>query len=194
MFEFDLMNIFEGLVRNYVKFGLNNDSSKSDIINQEVKYIISVGEVLGYSALVNNREKVSEYNKKNIEVLWRKYDDKKALPKELVLYFSIEEDLINDIKAIENLMITISNEKNTQSFMQFLEVSSKERISYINKLIQSSRFTLNKDVLLVYKIQNILEKKSYWYAYLFSENTIVKEKKASSYVDVLGILKAKFKI
>ncbi|AYE35725.1 hypothetical protein [Clostridium septicum] len=192
MFKFDLMNIFEGLIRNYIKFNLNKDSDKFSILKKEIDYLVSVGEVLGYSSIVTGIDKDNEFINNKIEIIWHDYDDKKAMPKDEVFYYSIEEDLVNDIKSLDNLFNNMNKETNNTSFMQVIEVVSKERILYLNRYMQMAKGLSGKDSLIVYRIKNILEGKTYLYAYLFNGNKIVKERVAVSYTDVFGFLKAKF--
>ncbi|ATD55160.1 hypothetical protein [Clostridium chauvoei] len=192
MFAFDLMNIFEGLVRNYIKFDLNRESTRYEILKKEIDYMVSVGEVLGYSSIVTGIDENNNNINDKIELIWRDYDDLKAMPKDVVFYYSIEEDLVNDIKSIDSLLENIDKEKSNTSFMQVVEVASTERIQYLNRHIQTSKNVIGKDTLIIYRIKDILEGKNYLYAYLFNGNKIVKERIATSYTDIFGFLKAKF--
>ncbi|MGL5379985.1 hypothetical protein [Clostridium sp.] len=189
MFKFDLLNIFEGLIRNYSRLNLKNDDDKNTILKKETDYYVSVGEVLGYSSIVNG---LNEKNK-NVEIFWRDYDDIKGISTELVLYMSIEDDLVKDVQAVENLLYKIKAEKNTSSFIQVIQVSSIERINYLNRIVSSFDIVKNKDILLIYKIQNFSESKTNIYAYLFNGNNIVRTREASSYIDILGFHKTKLK-
>lgn len=192
MFNINLMNVFEGLVRNYLKFNLTTESEKFDILKKELDYISSVGEVLGYSSILTGINDESKRITNTIEIEWRNYDDERSISKEVFLYFSEELDLMDDIKAIDSLVNIVNTKIETKNFIQIIEVSSKERISYLNRLLQSCKRFNEVDVLIIYKVSNVKEKSSYYYSYLFEESNLIKEKKAHLYYDKLGFLKMKF--
>lgn len=52
--DIDLMILFNGFIKNYVNLGLNLGSKSTDIINQENRYFITLGKLLGYF-VSNNR-------------------------------------------------------------------------------------------------------------------------------------------
>lgn len=192
VFNIDLMNIFEGLVRNYLKFNLTTQSNKFEILKKELDYIVSVGEVLGYSSILTGINEESRTITNTIEIEWRNYDDENTISKELFLYFSKELDLIQDVKAINNLVNIINTKSETKAFIQMIEVSSKDRIEYLNKILQYDKEFKCVDVLIIYKTSNIIEQSSEYYSYLFKESNLVKQKNAHSYYDVFGFLKIKF--
>ncbi|NKF05369.1 hypothetical protein J1C67_14880 [Clostridium gasigenes] len=192
MFNIDLMNIFQGLVRNYLKFNLTTESNKFEILKKELDYIVEVGEVLGYSSILTGINEESRAITDIIEIRWHNYDDKNTISNELFLYFSKELDLIEDVKAINNLVNTIDTKSETKFFVQIIEVSSKDRVDYLNKLLQYAKRFNSIDVLIIYKTSNIREQTSEYYSYLFKESKLVKQKNACSYYDVFGSLKMKF--
>lgn len=191
MFKFDLLNIFEGLVRNYTKFNLNKNDKKDKIIKTEIKYIQSVGEVLGYSSIVEGIKKDSNNRNSSIEVFWREYNDRFSMPGELILHFSSEQDITKDIFAIQSILTNLNN-KDKASYIQIIEVSSEARIDYLNSLIEKSKFEEDKDILIVYKIPKILQEKTDLYAYLFNGNKLIRKRKAISYTDIFNSIKVKF--
>lgn len=192
MFKINLMNIFEGLVRNYLKFNLTTKNTKIEILNKELNYISSVGNVLGYSSISTEINDESKIITDTIEIEWRNYDDERGISNDLFLYFSEEIDLMKDISAITNLVNKINTKIEAQGFIQIIEVSSKERGSYLNKILQEAKRFKEIDVLIIYKVSNIKENTSNYYAYLFEEGNLIKQKNAYSYYDKFGFLKMKF--
>lgn len=192
MFKINLMNIFEGLVRNYLKFNLTTKNTKIEILNKELNYISSVGNVLGYSSISTEINDESKIITDTIEIEWRNYDDERGISNDLFLYFSEEIDLMKDISAITNLVNKINTKIEAQGFIQIIEVSSKERGSYLNKILQEAKRFKEIDVLIIYKVSNIKENTSNYYAYLFEEGNLIKQKNAYSYYDKFEFLKMKF--
>ena len=192
MFNIDLMNIFEGLVRNYPNFNLTTESKKNDILKKELNYISRVGEILGYSSILTGINDENKNITNKIEIEWRNYDDKTGVSKEVFLYFSQELDLMQDISAIMSLVNIINNKSETEAFIQILEVPSKERINYLNKILYDCNRFNEVDVLIIYKVSNPKDKSSNYYSYLFEEGKLIKQKNSHLYYDRLGFLKMRF--
>lgn len=193
MLDFDLMNIFNGFIRNYINFNLNKDSSKFEIIKKEIKYFIMLGQLLGYSVMykgLNNDEK--KYSN-IIEVLWKDYDFNTIESSKTKLQLFRQMDLTNDLLAIQNLLNSIK-ENQDRSYIQILETSSQTRIDYLNNIINTTNLTIKSDILVIYIIRDILNDKSYYNAYLFNKGKITKEKTAICHVDIIGSMKSVFKV
>lgn len=186
MFKFDLLNIFEGLIRNYSKFKLDKNSTKESIVNKELSYISLLGELLGYSSTIDT----DENNNKIIK--WKQFNDIDSTPNKLILYYSREDDITKDVLALQTLLNKIKMGHEDTSYMLNVEVSSEARIKYLNSLINEP-YCVNKEILIIYKIPQILESKSDLSAYLFKDGEIYRERHAKSYIDIFGTLKSKFK-
>lgn len=193
MFNINLMNIFEGLVRNYMNFNLTTENDKIEILKKELSYISIVGEVLGYSSIIKGINNESKSISDKIEIEWRNYNDEEgSVSNEVFLYFSQELDLSKDIITINNLVEKINNKIETKGFIQIIEVSSKGRIDYLNKILREGKRFKDVDVLIIYKVWNIRDRTSNYYSYLFEEDNLIKQKNAHLYYDQFGILKMKF--
>lgn len=191
MLDFDLMNIFNGFIRNYANFGLNKNDSRFEAVKKEVKYFIMLGQLLGYSVMhkgVNNDEETS-LNK--IEVAWKDYDFNTLSTNPIKLQLFREIDLINDLQAIQSLLYRIKEDSN-KLYIQILETSSNTRIDYLNNIISTSPLCIKKDILVIYIIRDILNDKSYYNGYLFENGKVTKAKKGICYADIDGEMKAVF--
>ena len=65
--DIDLMILFNGFIRNYVNLGLSIDSKSLDIKNQENRYFITLGKLLGF--FISSKKK----DNGNIEIDWKHF-------------------------------------------------------------------------------------------------------------------------
>lgn len=191
MFNINLINIFEGLVRNYDKFNLTNKDDKFEILKKELNYIVIVGQVLGYYSVLTGINEEYRTTKNIIEVKWKIFDEKYTIS-EPILCFSRELDLMQDTNAIYKLTERINTQIRTKAFIQIIDIPFKGRIDYLNKILSECKRIKYVDVLIIYKIYNIREESNYYYSYLFEESNLINQKNAHSYYDSLGFLKMKF--
>lgn len=191
MLDFDLMNIFNGFIRNYNNFGLNKKSSKFEVVKKEIKYFIMLGQFLGYSVMHKglNNDEVTPLSK--IEVIWKEYEGDTPYSTKLQIFREV--DMADDLLTIQNLIKKIEEDPN-KTYIQILETSSNTRINYLNNIINTSHLEIKKDILLIYIIRDILNDKSYYNGYLFEEGKITKKKIGISYTDDVGDMKAVFKV
>ncbi|WP_291650700.1 hypothetical protein [Clostridium sp.] len=193
MLDFDLMNIFNGFIRNYVNFGLKKNSSRFEAVKKEIKYFIMLGQFLGYSVMHKGINNDDEALLSNIEVSWKDYDSNTLSSSSMKLQLFRENDLINDLQAIQNLLYKVKEEPN-KIYIQILETSSNTRIDYLNNIINTSHLEMEKDLLVIYIIRDILNDRSYYNGYLFEKGKITKRKMGICYSDAVGDKKAVFKV
>ncbi|MCR1949778.1 MULTISPECIES: hypothetical protein [Clostridium] len=192
MLDFDLMNIFNGFIRNYANFGLNKNSSRFEAVKREIKYFIMLGQFLGYSVMHKGINNDDEASLSNIEVAWKDYDFNTLSSSSIKLQLFREDDLVNDLEVIQNLLYKVKEDPD-KAYVQILETSSNARIDYLNNIINTSYLEIKKDMLVIYIIRDILNDKSYYNGYLFEKGKITKKKIGICYSDVVGEKKAVFK-
>lgn len=181
MKEFTLLNIFKGFIENYSNFNIQLGDSVEDINNKEMKYFIILGQMLGFKITnKKNEEMITEINF---------YEDKNSKDKKLTI--CKQNDLLKDMIGIENLIINYKNEE--RFLIQIIETSSKQRIEYLNNLIIKSNICINKEVLVIYIIKDILNYKTYFISYLFGNNKLIDSKVGYSYKNELNEIEAKIK-
>lgn len=168
MDTFNLMNIFNGFIRNYENFNLNINDKKEDFIKKENKFFIMIGQLLGFEVLSKKGKGIFE-NK----IVWidKDNDDKS------VLFVVREDDLTEDLQNIQNI-VTYLKEKNDNSVINILETSSERRIEYLNNIILTSGLCIKKEILVIYIIKDILNSKNYITANLYLGNKLILSKKA----------------
>ena len=168
MNTFNLMNIFNGFIRNYENFNLNISDEKEGIVKKESKFFIMLGQLLGF-------EVISEHRKNFLEnkIVWIDKDNENKS----FLTIVREEDLTNDLENIQNL-VRYLKDKNDQNIINIVEISSEKRIEYLNNILLTSSLCIKKEILVIYIIKDILNSKNYITANLYFEKKLVCSKKA----------------
>lgn len=189
MISFNLINIFNGFIRNYGNFGLTRKSNNFEVIKTETKYFVILGQMLGYSVIYKGLNQEEKINK--VEVLWNDYNNDISKLNSTRLQILRETDLSTDLEAVQHLLSNIKKDPN-RAVIQVIETFSKSRIDYINNIINTSLSEKQKDILLIYVIRDILNSKNYYKAYLFENGKATKSKSGTSYCDVDGKMKAIF--
>lgn len=185
--DIDLMILFNGFIKNYVNLGLNLGSKSTDIINQENRYFITLGKLLGYFVSNNKNEDGS------IEIAWKEYDLNTSSSLSTKVEIIREVDLTKDILIIHDLINKVNKKPNIR-YVVLLEVSSYNRIVFLNKIIGSSLKVNKYEILILYKVRNVIKNTFHYNAYLFKDSENIKNKIGISSVDKDGNLKAVIKV
>ena len=164
MLNLNLMDLYNGLVRNYENLSLNKSSQYDEISNKESKFFITLGKFLGYKL----EYKGSSNGDRNKKIRF-KYDFKYDKDNKDIVVIR-ETDMSNDLDAIQKLVDEVRF--NDSSVIQFLETFSENRIDYLNKILLDFTNNLSNDLLVVYIIRDILKAECYHYCYLFNSNGI----------------------
>lgn len=164
MLNLNLMDLYNGLVRNYENLSLNKSSQYDEISNKESKFFITLGKFLGYRLEYNGSINVDKYKRVRFKYDFKYDKDNKDI--EVIR----ETDMSNDLDAIQKLVDEIK--VNNSSIIQFLETFSENRIDYLNKILLDFTNNLSNDLLVVYIIRDILKAECYHYCYLFNSNGI----------------------
>jgi len=151
---FNLMQFFEGYVRNYRRMNLSNLHNRSMYTKREIGYFANLGELLGFDAYVED----SKFDKlkgrsRPMDLSWWKWDarfDKENFL-HLALHMERENVSIKDLDTIEKLFSdTIEGYvPHNVIGIQFLE--SDNRIEYLNNLIIKKNEVQKSNVLMVYR-------------------------------------------
>lgn len=185
--DIDLMILFNGFIRNYVNLGLSIGNKSKDIINQENRYFITLGKLLGYFV----------YSKKsddgNIEIDWKEYEFNTISSSSTKLNIIREVDLSKDLSVIHNLISKV-NIKPSIGYILILEVSSSNRMDFLNNIIMTSLKEIKYEILIIYNVRDVIKNIYHYNAYLFKNSEIIKNKIGISSADEDGNLKAIFKV
>lgn len=167
MLNLNLMDLYNGLIKNYKNLSLNKSSQYDEISNKESKFFNTLGKFLGYKLEYKGSSNVDKNKKIRFKYDFKYDKDNKDI--EVIR----ENDMSNDLDAIQKLVDELK--VNDSSIIQFLETFSENRIDYLNKILLDSTNNLSNDLLVIYIIRDILKAECYHYCYLFNSNGI-KEK------------------
>lgn len=185
--DIDLMILFNGFIRNYVNLGLSIDSKSLDIKNQENRYFITLGKLLGF--FISSRKK----DNGNIEIDWKQYEFNTISTSTTKVNIIREVDLTKDISVIYDVINKVNDTSNIR-YVVMLEVSSFNRIDFLNNIVISSLKANKYEVLIIYIVKDVIKNISNYYAYLFKNSDTIKNKIGISSPDDDGNLRAIFKV
>ena len=185
--DIDLMILFNGFIRNYVNLGLSICSKSNDIINQENRYFITLGKLLGY--FVSSKKS----NDGRIEIDWKEYEFNTISTSSTKVKIIREVDLSNDISVIHELINKVNGKANI-GYVVILEVSSLNRIEFLNNIIASSLRSNKYEILIIYNIRDVMKNIFQYNAYLFKDSETIKSKVGISSATKDGNLRAIFKV
>ena len=185
--DIDLMTIFNGFIRNYTNFGLNLENENIDIINKENKFFITIGKLFGFLVLSKKKKDGS------INIDWQEYELNSINDSMTKVNIVREVDLTKDLSVIYDLINKVKDNSNNR-YILILEVSSSNRIDFLNNIVKSSLEFTKNDILIIYSIKDVIKNSFNFNAYLFKNSEIIKSKVAITSSDNEGNLKAIFKV
>lgn len=181
------MILFDGFIRNYENLGLNINSKIADINNKENKFFITLGKLLGF--LVVSKKK----DNSNLDLKWQSYELNNINTAITKISIYREIDLTKDLSSIHSLIDKVNNNTD-KKYVQILEVTSSNRIEFLNKILISSINRKDSQILIIYITRNVIKNISEFNAYFFKNGEIIKNKVGISTADINGNYKATFKV
>lgn len=181
--DIDLMILFNGFIKNYANLGLSIDSKSIDIINKENKYFITLGKLLGFSVISKKNDDGS------IEIYWKECESNTICTLLTKVNITREVDLTKDLSVIYELINKV-NMNNDNRYVLILLVSSMKRIEFLNSVVKNSLRRGKYEILIIYIVRDVVENIFNFYAYLFKNGEIIKNKVGISSSDNDENLKA----
>lgn len=186
---FDLMQFFEGYVRNYRRLNLTCIHNRSMFTKREIDYFANLGEMLGFDAFVED----SKFDKvrgrsRPMDLSWWKWDSRKDTENYdyLALHLERENQWNKDEDTVDKLFSKTEEGYVPHNVIGIQNIESKDRISLLNKLVVKKNKEQQSNVLMVYRYVDPeldVEKVS---AYLFEQDGSFKERHAICKDDYLG--------
>lgn len=168
---FNLMQFFDGYVRNYRRMNLSHLHNRSMFTKREIDYFANLGEVLGFDAFVED----SKFDKikgrsRPMDLSWWKWDARKDKEKFSYLALHLERESMwkKDIDTIEKLFSETEEGFIPHNVIGIQYVESAERIEMLNDLIIKKNKIQNSNVLMVYRFYDPLIEVETVHAYYFT--------------------------
>lgn len=185
----DLMQYFEGYVRNYRRMNISEDHNRSMVTRREIEYFANLGEMLGFTAFVEDSkmDKVKGRSRP-MDLSWWKWDVTVSQEEDAYLALHLErENLWNkDEDTIEKLFSETEEGFIPHNVIGIQNVVSVERMEYLNTIVRQKNAIQQSNVLMVYRIQDIEGDLVKVIATFFKPNGKEMTKKAVSKRDDLG--------
>jgi len=151
---FNLMQFFEGYVRNYRRMNLSELHNRTMFTKREIDYFANLGEMLGFEVFVEDSKfDKSKGRSRPMDLSWWKWDAR--FDDEHFLYLALHLERENlwskDVDTIEKLFSQTEEEYIPHNVIGIQFIESAERINYLNNLILQKNETQNSNALMIYR-------------------------------------------
>ncbi len=186
---FDLMQFFNGYVRNYRRLNLSHLHNRSMFTKREIEYFANLGELLGFDAFVED----SKFDKikgrsRPMDLSWWKWDARKDDENFLYLALHLERESVwnKDIETIEKLFSQTEEGFVPHNVIGIQYLESAERIVMLNDLIVQKNRIQNSNILMVYRFNDTLHDLQGVHAYYFTPSGLSESRRAICKPDESG--------
>lgn len=185
----NLMQFFEGYVRNYRRMNLSQIHNRSMFTQREIEFFANLGEMLGYDAFVEDtkHDRLKGRSRPMDLALWKwdqRIDSENYVC--LVLHLERENQRNKDIETIEKLFSETEDEFIPHNVIGIQYVESKERIDFLNNLVFEKNVIQKSNVLMVYRYYDKLINLEKVSAFYFSPTNLMEIRNAICKQDELG--------
>ncbi|MBO1513560.1 hypothetical protein [Metabacillus bambusae] len=151
---FNLMQFFDGYVRNYRRMNLSHLHNISMFTKREIDYFAQLGEFLGFDAFVEDSKfDKSKGRSRPMDLSWWKRDARIDDEQFLYLALHLERESLprRDIETVEKLFSKTEDAYIPHNVVGIQYVESAERMDYLNELILQKNKVQKSNVLMVYR-------------------------------------------
>jgi len=150
----DLIQFFEGYVRNYRRMNLASIHNRSMFTKREIGYFANLGEILGFDAFVEDYKLDKDRGRSRpMDLSWWKLDSRVDKDNYAYLALHLErENLWNkDEETIDKLFSKTEVDCEPRNVIGIQYVESKERVDYLNKIIIKKNKVQKTNALMIYR-------------------------------------------
>ncbi|MGG3235592.1 hypothetical protein ABEP17_19385 [Priestia flexa] len=186
---FNLMQFFEGYVRNYRRMNLSQLHNRSMFTKREIDYFANLGEMLGFDAFIEDSKfDKSKGRSRPMDLSWWKWDARFDDEHFLFLALHLERENVwnKDIETIEKLFSQTEKEYIPHNVIGIQFVESVERIDYLNDLILQKNKWQKSNALMVYRYYDTEFDLEWVCAYCFAPEGLQEARKAICKQDESG--------
>ncbi|MGD6818754.1 hypothetical protein [Metabacillus sp. 84] len=185
----DLMQFFEGYVRNYRRFNLSKIHNRSMFTQREIEYFSKLGEMLGFDAFIEDSkfDRLKGRSRPMDLALW-KWDKRKDHENYiyLALHLERENQWDKDEDTIDKLFSDTEEGYIPHNAIGIQFAESKERIEYLNSLIVEKNKEQKSNVLMIYRFYDIVSDLNKVEAYNFKPDKAYQVRTAICKTDEFG--------
>ncbi|WP_175638332.1 hypothetical protein [Metabacillus schmidteae] len=151
---FNLMQFFDGYVRNYRRMNLSHLHNRSMFTKREIDYFANLGEMLGFDAFVED----SKFDRikgrsRPMDLSWWKWDARKDKENFIYLALHLERENVwnKDVDTIEKLFSNTEEGYTPHNVIGIQYIESVERIDLLNELISKKNSIQKSNALMIYR-------------------------------------------
>lgn len=151
---FNLMQFFEGYVRNYRRMNLSYQHNQSMFTQREVDYFANLGEMLGFDIFIED----SKFDRikgrsRPMDLSWWKWDATKSNEHYDYLALHLERENVweKDLDTVEKLFSETEEGYIPRNVIGIQRIKSAERIDYLNNIIAKKNAVQKSAVLMIYR-------------------------------------------
>ncbi|WP_216830304.1 hypothetical protein [Alkalihalobacterium elongatum] len=150
----DLMQFFEGYIRNYRRMNLSVAHNRSMFSKREIDYFANLGEMLGFDAFIED----SKFDKASgrsrpMDLSWWKWDER--IDKENYIYLALHLERENQWdkaeETIEKLFAETKPDYIPHNVIGIQNIKSEDRIEALNSLVVTKNKAQQSNVLMIYR-------------------------------------------
>ncbi|MFJ7849193.1 hypothetical protein ACIQZM_11450 [Peribacillus sp. NPDC097206] len=178
---FNLMQFFDGYVRNYRRMNLAKLHNRSMFTKREIDYFANLGEMLGFDSFIEDTKFDKTMGRSRpMDLSWWKYDGRVDEENFLYLALHLERESIwtKDMETIEKLFSDTEEGFIPHNVIGIQYIESVDRMESLNELIVQKNVVQNSNVLMIYRYYDALFDVQRVYAYSFTPNGLKEVRKA----------------
>ncbi|WP_394121094.1 hypothetical protein [Planococcus donghaensis] len=181
----NLMQFFEGYVRNYRRMNFSHQHNLSMFTQREIDHFANLGEMLGFEAYIEDgkMDNLKGFSRP-MDLSWWKWDARESQEDYHYLALHLERENVpsKDIETIEKLFSETVEGYTPHNVIGIQFVESVERILVLNELIKQKNEVQNSNVLMIYRYEDPQQKIQRVDAYYF-DSTYQECRKAFCLID-----------
>lgn len=186
---FNLMQFFNGYIRNYRRMNLSPLHNRSMLTKREIDYFANLGELLGFDSFVED-SKFDKIKKRSrpMDLAWCKFDAR--YDKESFMYLALHLERENvwnkDVETIEKLFSKTDEGFVPHNVIGIQYIESAERVDILNNLIIKKNVVQKSNVLMIYRYYDTALEIERVCAYYFKPSGFIEKRKAICKPDETG--------
>lgn len=188
-YYFNLMQFFEGYVRNYRRMNLSYLHNVSMFTKREIDFFAQLGEMLGFDAFIEDSKfDKSKGRSRPMDLSWWKWDARFDDEHFLYLALHLERESIpkKDVETIEKLFSQTEEGYIPHNVIGIQYIESAGRVDYLNELILRKNKIQKSNVLMVYRYPDDEFDLQRVCAYSMTPEGLIEERKAVFKYDQSG--------
>lgn len=189
--HFNLMQFFEGYVRNYRRFNLSTVHNRSMITQREISHFANLGEMLGFDSFIEDTKfDAARGRSRPMDLAWWKLDIDQSEEEYAFLALHLERENVRskDMETIDKLFSETYANYVPHNVIGIQHIESVERMAFLNEEVACRNALQGSAALMVYWHYDREANKNYVYGEFFGPDSERESKQALCSSDAFGYL------